>query len=125
MSTALSAMDKARVAWGANMPDWIKALAEACDEAGLRKTAAKLDVSPAMASLAINRKRTDLSFIKYPVEKILMITMVACPVIGVMGRHECLREQTKPYSSANPLRVQLYRACRNGCPHYREKPHAE
>ncbi len=121
MSTALSAMDKAIAAWGTNMPDWIKALAEACDETGLRKTAAKLHVSPAMASLAINRKRADLSFIKYPVEKTLMITMVSCPVRGIMGRDECLREQAKPFSSVNPQRVQLYRACRDGCPYYKEK----
>lgn len=125
MSTVLTAMEKARAAWGVHMPDWVKALAEACDEAGLRKTAAKLHVSSAMASLAINRKRIDLSFIKYPVEKTLMVTMVACPVLGVMGRDECLREQAKPFSSVNPLRVQLFKTCRGGCPYYKEKNHVE
>jgi len=121
VSTSASAIEKARASWGPNMPDWIRALAEACDETGLRKIAARLEVSPAMVSLAINRKRQDLSFIKYPVEKRLMITMVACPVRGVMGRDECLREQAKPFSSVNPRRVQLFKACRNGCPYYKEK----
>ena len=49
-----------------------------------------------------------------------MITMVACPVLGVLGRNECLREQAADFSAANPLRVQLYRACRNGCPHFKK-----
>lgn len=120
MSTALSAMEKAQAAWGTAMPDWVKALAEACDEQGLRKVAAKLDVSPAMASLAINKKRRDLAFIKYPVEKVLMITMVACPVLGVMGRQECLQYQVAEFSPANPQTVQLYQACRNGCKYYRK-----
>ena len=121
MSTTLSAMEKANAAWGTAMPDWVKALAEACDEQGLRKVAAKLNVSPAIVSLAINRKRTDLSFVRYPVEKVLMITMVACPVLGVLGRNECLQEQMKPFSGVNPLTVQLYQACRGGCKYYTHK----
>jgi len=111
---------KAIAAWGSPLPDWIKALAEACDDTSLRKTAARMDVSPAMVSLAINRKRLYLSFIKVRVEKRLMITMVVCPILGVMGRNECLQEQARPFSSANPLRVQLFKACRNGCPYYKE-----
>lgn len=117
----MSAMKKAAAAWGVALPDWIKALAEACDEAGLRKTALKLNASPAIVSLAISNKREKLDFIKAKVEAVLMITMVSCPVRGIMGRDECLREQAKPFSSVNPQRVQLYRACRDGCPYYKEK----
>ncbi len=117
----MNALEKAIAAWGSVLPDWVRALAEECDESSLRKVAGKLDVSPAMVSLAINRKRADLSFIKYPVEKVLMITMVACPVLGVMGKNECLQEQARPFSSANPQRVRIYRACRGGCPHYKEQ----
>lgn len=112
---------KAIAAWGGVLPDWVKALAEACDETSLRKIAAKLNASPAIVSLAIGNKREKLDFIKAKVEAVLMITIVACPVLGVLGRDECLREQAQPFSAANPLRVQLYRACRNGCPHYKEK----
>lgn len=120
-------VDKARAAWGCDpregtaLPDWVRALAEACDETSLRKTAAKLDVSPAIISLAVGNKRENLEFIKARVEGRLMVTMVACPVLGVMGINECLQEQARPFSSANPFRVQRYRACRNGCPHYKGK----
>jgi hypothetical protein len=118
-------MVKAVAAWGEPLPDWVKALAEACDDAGLRKTAAKLDVSPAIISLAVNRKREGLGFIKEKVEDQLMVTIVSCLILGVIGVEECLREQAQPFSSANPLRVQLFKACRNGCQYYKENKYVE
>jgi hypothetical protein len=111
--------EKARAAWGRRPPDWIRVLVESCEEHSLRGTAEKLNLSPASVSLAVNRKRENLDFIKAKVETVLMVTIVTCPVMGVMGKADCEREQAKPFSSANPLRVQLYRACRNGCPHFR------
>lgn len=111
--------EKAHAAWGKALPDWIRALVEACSVNGLRATAARLDLSPAMVSLALNNKRKNLQYIKARVEAVLMISIVACPVLGVMGMHECLQEQKRGYSAANPLQIQLYRACRDGCPHYR------
>lgn len=116
----MSAMDKAVTAWGASLPDWVKALAEACDETSLRKTALKLNASPAIVSLAVGNKREKLDFIKAKVEAVLMVTMVACPVLGVIGINRCLQEQAADYSGNNLMRVKLYRACRNGCPHYKE-----
>lgn len=123
----MSMMDKAIAAWGEPLPDWIKALAEACDETSLRKTATKLAVSPAIVSLTVNAKRdrVKLEFVKGRVERILMITTVACPVLGDVNRNECLQEQAAAFSAANPLRVQLYRACRNGCQHFRNSSHKE
>ena len=117
---APSALTRAQRAWGDVMPDWIKALAEACTETSLRKTAATLAVSPAIVSLAIGKKREKLDFIKARVEAVLMISVVACPVLGAPGKNECLDNQTQPFSSVNPLRLQLYRDCRNGCPYYKE-----
>lgn len=114
-------LEKAVAAWGNALPEWVRALAEKCDATGLRKTAAQLSVSPAIISLAVNKRRTQLDFIKVKVENTLMVSIVACPVLGMLEKQECLREQAKPFSSANPLRVQLYRACRNGCPYYKER----
>lgn len=42
---------------------------------------------------------------------------VDCPVLGTIDRGRCLDEQAQKYSSANRTRVQLFRACRSGCPH--------
>ena len=121
----MSMLAKAIAAWGTEMPPWVRTLAIACEGASLRQAAARLDVSPAMVSLAINNKRRDLSFIKDRVEQHLMTIQFSCPVLGVISINRCLQEQARPFSGANPLRVQLYRACRNGCPHYKEKQHAQ
>ena len=46
------------------------------------------------------------------VEEIFGTEMVSCPVLGkdvLLGR--CVQERRAPFSSANPLRVQFYRAC--------------
>lgn len=118
MSRRGVSLNKALAAWGRHAPDWIKTLAEACDETSLRKVAERLKVSPAILSLAINARREKLDFVKTRVEAVLMISIVACPVLGVMGKNECLQEQAKPYNAANPLRIRLFRTCRNGCPNY-------
>lgn len=118
----MSMMDKSITAWGQNAPDWVKALAEACDATSLRKVAERLSVSPASISLAVGRKREKLDFIQDKVERVLMITTVACPVLGVIDKNECLQEQSRPFSAANPLRVMMYRACHGGCVHFYTKP---
>ena len=117
-----SALSKAIAAWGDPLPDWVRALAEACDVFGMRKVAERIVVSPASLSLVINKRRGDPSFVKTRVEAGIMATIVACPVLGVMDKQECLSEQARPFSSANPLRVKLYRACRSGCVHFRGQP---
>lgn len=117
---AQGCMVKALAAWGDPLPDWIAALAQACDEEGLRKVAGKVGVSPALASLAVNRQRDKLDYIKARVERTIMVTIVACPVLGVMSREQCLQEQAAAFTAANPLRVQLFRACRNGCNYYKK-----
>jgi hypothetical protein len=112
-------LDKVTAAWGTEMPAWVRTLAAACHGASLRKTASKLGVSPAIVSLAINNKRRDLDFIKSRVEQHLMTVQVGCPVFGVISGNRCLEKQAAPFSAANPLGIQLYRACRNGCPNFR------
>lgn len=117
----MSALAKAIAAWGTEMPAWVRSLATACEGASVRKIAARLEVSPAIVSLALNKKRQELDFIKGRVEQHFMTIQFGCPVLGVISINRCLQEQARPFSGANPLRVQFYRACRNGCPHFREK----
>lgn len=116
-----SALAKAQAAWG-EVPDWVAALARACDGQSLRKTASRCNVSPAMISLAINNRRENWDFIKEKVENTLMVTMMACPVQGLISSFQCAQEQAAPFSTANPLRIQQYKACRNGCQHFKGDP---
>jgi hypothetical protein len=46
--------------------------------------------------------------------------VVECPILGQIGRDACDRNQRAPFSPSNPMRVQLYRACRGGCPNAAE-----
>lgn len=45
------------------------------------------------------------------------VTRVACPVLGEIAADQCRAEQVRPYSSANPQRIALFRACHGGCVH--------
>ena len=105
--------------WGPHMPEWIDALARECDKPknSQRKVAALLGVSVTAVNLLLKNKYAprDHTDMKARVEAILMVTKVACPVLGVMGRADCLKEQAKPLVTCNPVSVQLFRACRDGC----------
>ena len=108
------------------MPDWIDTLAKTCDRSSQRKVAALLGVSPAVINLLINNKYAPRSHVEME-ERVrfsaLMMTIVACPVLGVIGRPDCQREQAKPLVTVNPLSVQLFRACRDGCEFFEGKEH--
>ncbi|WP_300832052.1 hypothetical protein [uncultured Bilophila sp.] len=106
--------EKAEAAWGVPLPDWIEKLATACDGKGLRKTA-DLSVSPAIVSLAIRRNRAKLDFIERRVKDILGLSIIPCPVLGLISRKDCRDNQQKPFSSINPIEVQLFRSCRGTC----------
>lgn len=45
------------------------------------------------------------------VEEVFGQRIVACPVLGEIGFSRCVQERRTPFTTANPLRVQLYRAC--------------
>ena len=108
--------EKAEAAWGVPLPDWIEKLATACAGKGLRKTAEDLSVSPAIVSLAIRRSRAKRDFIeRRRVKDILGISIIPCPVLGLISRKDCRDNQQKPFSSINPIAVQLFRSCRGTC----------
>ena len=108
--------EKAEAAWGSPLPGWVEKLAAACDATSVRKVAADMEVSPAIVSLAIrNKHHAPLDFIENKVKSLLNLAIVPCPVLGMITRHDCRRNQKKPFSTINPLEVQLFRSCRNGC----------
>lgn len=46
----------------------------------------------------------------------LLNQTVDCPILGQITSRICQDERKKPFHTANPMRVQLWRACR-ACPH--------
>lgn len=115
--TTTSAVDRAEAAWGGDLPDWVRVLAERCDATSQSKAAKAVGYSPATVSYVLKAKYTgDLAAVEKAVRGAFLNAVVECPVMGNLPAHECLENQRRPFAATNHIRVQLYRACR-GCFH--------
>lgn len=105
----------AEEAWGSPLPDWVRALALACERSSQSKVSAQLDRSPAVVSTVL-RKRYAGSYerIEERVRGILMDGRVECPGLGLIRTHECQdwREKAKVFVPTNRQRADMFRACR-------------
>lgn len=120
-----TAAQKAEAAWG-DVPDWVRELAALADREGLRGAEKRVGYSASAISTVINnRYRGDMVRVEESVRGALMGQTVACPVLGEIGRDQCLAWQKKPFAATSSVRVAVYRACRSGCPHSALKPEGE
>ena len=111
-------------------PDWVKALAAACDEATQAEVADRVGCSAAAVNQVLSHAYTGrLDRLEAKVRGTLMAQSVDCPVVGEISRSACMVHQGRRENAitANPLLPKLYRACRNGCAHslLKRKRHAE
>lgn len=110
---------RARAGWNPP-PDWIMALADACARETQAGVARKLDVSGSLLSQALaGRYAGDMAKLEEVVRGALMGENLTCPVLGEIGRDQCVAEQKKPFIASSSVRTRLYRACRAGCPNSR------
>lgn len=115
----MSALAKIATTW-AVQPDWLVALAEACDEQNQAAAAKRIGYSAATVSFVLNGRYTgDLGAVAAAVRDALMRGTVTCPVLGEILGEECRKHQAAPYNGSNPQRISIFRTCRNGCPHSR------
>lgn len=113
------ALAKAEAAWGMNMPDWVRELAVQCDSSSQASVARRIDQSNTVVSRALgNTYAGNLNKLAERVRGHFLAKEVVCPVLETIPRQRCITEQEKPLSMESPQRVQLYRACRKGCPHF-------
>lgn len=117
----MSACEKVALAWGFPRPDWVDAMAAACDATSGRAVAARLGVSPAAVSRVLGGTYGDTAAMACRVREIIMVRHVACPVVGEISVETCREHQARPFTAVNPTFVRLYRECRV-CPH-READH--
>jgi len=106
-------------------PDWARALAAACDRLGQATVARQLGVSATL----INRVRKgqygraghhgDLSRVEALVRGRFLGATTSCPVQGEIPTDRCIANQALPLLTTSRARVELWRACRSGCPHSR------
>ena len=108
-----------RDAWGAQVPDWVAELDRACALASQNRVAKKLGVSAAMISNVLSNKYTgDMARVEDLVRGHFMNGTITCPALGEIPLNKCRdwREKARNFSSANPERVMMFRACPK-CPH--------
>lgn len=112
-----SMVEKAEAAWG-QPPDWVIELARLADREGLRGAGKRAGYSASAISTVINAcYRGDMARVEETVRGALMGHVVDCPVLGEIGRDQCLAWQKKPFAATSSARAAVYRACRAGCAH--------
>ncbi|MEJ0012821.1 MAG: transcriptional regulator [Bauldia sp.] len=117
---AAAMADKARAAWDGTPPDWIEELAALADARGLKGAGKAIRYSPSTVSTVISRTYAgDMARVEQMVRGALMGVEVACPVLGAIGRDQCLFHQKREFAPTNAIRTRLYHACRGGCPNAR------
>lgn len=100
------------------MDEWLNVLRQACARRSQRKVAEELGVSPSMINQALKGVYPgDLDRLKRRVEGRYLNQTVNCPILGEIPLDRCQFHQEREFAATNPQRVELYRACRSGCPH--------
>jgi len=113
----ISALDRARAAWGDALPDWVEVLAIECDRSSQAQTAKRIGRSGALVSnVLVNSYGAGLQAVEQLVRAALMSATVLCPVIGEMSSSACLEQQKAEWS---PRRAMIQAACAAGCPNSR------
>ncbi len=97
---------------------WIEELRAACARLGQKEIAKRVGYSSATISQVLSGKYNgDIERVQAQVEGVLMKRVVDCPMLGEITLDVCRGHQSRKFSTTNPMRVQMYRACRSGCPH--------
>ena len=109
-------LNRAARAWGANPPDWVKALALACDKSSQGSVARELEVSAATVNQVLaNSYKGRMDRVENRVRGQYMKETVGCPVLGEISKRDCQAHQARKFRGTNPLRVKLFQACKT-CP---------
>lgn len=100
-----------------NTQEWLQELERQCAASSQGKVAKVLGISRAAVSQILSGKYPgDLRAMESRVRGAYMQGVVQCPVLGELSSKDCQDWQRKPFAATNPTRVQMYRACRDGCP---------
>lgn len=114
----------AEEAWGSPLPDWVRALAKACQRSNQSVVAKELGRSGAVVSQVL-RKKYGGSYqnVEERVRGVYLDGRIECPGLGTVPTHECQdwRDKARVFAPANPTRRRMFRACR-ACPIYLKDP---
>lgn len=96
---------------------WIDALRAECERTSQARAAKRLGISTSMVSQVLRGLyKADTTQLEERIRGELMAETVTCPVLGEITKRACQDHQRRPLVVINRLRVDIYRACREGCP---------
>jgi hypothetical protein len=107
-------MTRALQFWGDTPPDWIVALAGACDQSSQAHIGRELDISPARVNQVLGRSyKGRMDRVEQLVRGQYMKATVMCPVLGEISTRDCQENQQRnvKFRATNPLRVALRKNC--------------
>lgn len=101
-------------------PDWVLALAEACDAKGRAHVARSLGYSESVLSQTLsNTYGGSVAKVSAKVRAVIMREMTDCPEEGPMALEMCQRHQSRKEADIqNGWHRRMFAACRSGCPHF-------
>ncbi|MDO5704062.1 MAG: hypothetical protein Q4G49_03195 [Paracoccus sp. (in: a-proteobacteria)] len=111
-------VETARAAWGADLPEWVEALAQECAASSQNRVAQRLDRSGALISQLLRRKYPgDLAAVEELFNAVFRNSRVNCPALGDIAATACRdwRDKARHFENTNSHRVRMYRACHT-CP---------
>ena len=86
----MSARETASAAWGVGMPEWVNALAEACDRTSQNRVAHQLGRSAARVSTVLrNSYAGNMARVEELVRGARMHETTTCPSLGEIERQVC------------------------------------
>lgn len=115
-------VETTRASWGADLPEWIEALALECERSSQNKVALKLGRSGALISQVLRNKYPgDLDGLQERFEAEFQQAAIYCPALGGISLSECLswRRKARDFQNTNSMRVRMFRACQR-CPKNRK-----
>ncbi|WP_298437962.1 hypothetical protein [Geobacter sp.] len=93
--------------------DQLELLRQKCVELSQARVAAAIGYSPSAVNQALRGTyKGDLSNMLGKVSEVFGNETVSCPILGEIPLAKCAYHRRREFAATNPLRVQLWRACR-------------
>ncbi|UFS63814.1 hypothetical protein LO749_06385 [Paracoccus denitrificans] len=114
-------VEKARMAWGDAIPDWVLGLARECASSSQNSIAKRMNRSASLISAVLaNKYKGSLEAVEEVYRGVFERLTVECPSLGTIPSNTCRDWQLKAvtFVNVNSERVRMYRAC-NSCPRFK------
>lgn len=110
---AVASMTRARDAWGAAMPAWVKALAEECDRTSQEKAARRIGTTGSTINMVLGKKyRAGTDRIERKVRALLMHETCHCPFYRAeIRKADCDTWRARKSPTYSPQAFRLWQSC--------------